>query len=379
MKAAFIALGLVGLCLCARAQWQTTIYTLKGGWNAIHLTGDASHNTIDNLLPTAVEEVWRWNPNPNQVQFTSSPLIPSAGTPEWSTWRRSGAGNTLTQLIGPGTYLVKCSGTASDSYSVALQQSPKAPSGSWVRNGANLFGFPSSNAAGSYPKMSEYFATFPAAIAAGTKIYKYVGGELGPGNPVQVFSPAFEPLDRSQAYWFSAEVVGDFVTPVQVSLSSSNGMDFGRTRSVITLRLRNRSNATVTVTLAPVNSEAAPPGQTAISGAVPLTLRDSDGNYATFNTAVNQVLGPQASVELRFGIDRGALSGDSAAHYASLLRVTDSSQQMDVALPVRAQMSTLAGLWVGDALVTNVSSKASGPKRQHHPAGLPAALVAARR
>ena len=92
MKQLCIALGLLGLCLNAHAQWQTTTYTLKGGWNAIHLSGDASYNTIENLLPATVEEVWRWNPNPNQVQFTSSPLIPSAGTPEWSTWRRSGAG-----------------------------------------------------------------------------------------------------------------------------------------------------------------------------------------------------------------------------------------------------------------------------------------------
>tara|TARA_E500000178_G_scaffold60249_2_gene56827 strand:+ start:2535 stop:4199 length:1665 start_codon:yes stop_codon:yes gene_type:complete len=357
MKAFWTLLGLVFLGTSVTAKWQTTTYTLKGGWNAINLSGDASHDSIGNVLPEFVEEVWRWNPNPDQVQFTASPLVPSAGTPEWSTWRRNGEGNTLSQLVGPGTYLLKCSGTAADNYSVDLKQSPRLPDSRWVRNGANLFGFPSSNAAGSYPTMSEYFATFPAAFAAGTKIYKYVGGDLGPGNPVQVFSPSFENLDRTQAYWFSAEVVGDFATPVQISLSSINGLDFGRTRSVITLRLRNRSDATVTVAIEPVDSEAAPVGQPAISGSVPLTLLNAEGTYEALSNPHNQVIAPQSTIELRFGIDRGSMGSDSAAYYASLLRLTDSGNLFDVSLPVQARVASLAGLWVGDALVTNVSSK----------------------
>ena len=326
---------------------------LKGGWNAIHLSGDASYNTIENLLPDRRESGAGIQPQSGAIHLL--PAHSQCGYTEWSTWRRSGT-NSLTELIGPGAYMDKSSGSASDSYSVAIQQRPKLPSGNWVRNGANLFGFPSSNAAGSYPKMSDYFATFPAAIAAGTKIYKYVGGELGPGNPVQVFAPTFEQLDRTQAYWFSAEVVGDFIAPVQLSLSSNDGLDFGRTRSVISVRLRNRSDATVTVTLAPVSSEAAPIGQTAITGAVPLTLRDNDGNYNALNGAVNQVIAPQSTVS--------ALRDRPWTHerrQRRLLRIfvafTDNSQQMDIALPVQARVSSLAGLWVGDALVSNVNSK----------------------
>jgi hypothetical protein len=89
--------------------------------------------------------------------------------------------------------------------------------------------------------MASYFATFPAAIAAGSKVYKYVGGELGAGNPLQVFSPSSERLDSTQAYWFSAEVTGNYYAPLELSLSTSDGgHSFGRTGSTVTLRLRNR-------------------------------------------------------------------------------------------------------------------------------------------
>ncbi|MDB4616455.1 hypothetical protein OAE33_03570, partial [Akkermansiaceae bacterium] len=111
----FSLFALVGLLLstAAHAQWQSTTYTLKGGWNSIYLHGDASHASPDALfeLHPDVLEVWRWNPNPNQVQFTSTPLLPSAGTPEWSKWVRGTAGNSLTGLTGQSAYLIKCSGT----------------------------------------------------------------------------------------------------------------------------------------------------------------------------------------------------------------------------------------------------------------------------
>ena len=357
-----ILLTLASLCFAAtaQAQWQSTTYTLKGGWNSIYLHGDATHATLDELFAgkTEVLEVWRWNPNPTQVQFTTSPLIPSAGTPEWSTWARDGSSNSLGQLIGQTAYLVKCSGVISSSYSVSIPQKVLPPSATWVRNGANLMGFPSYKNGSTYPTMGSYFATFPAAIASNVKVYKYIGGELGLNNPLQVFSPTTEKLDRNQAYWFQSAVVGNFYAPIEITPSNSDGLDFGRTGSTISVRLRNRSAATVTVTISSVSSDAAPSGQTAITGSVPLTLRAADGTATPFS-GTSVVIGPQSAVEVKFGIDRGAMSADSDAFYASLLRFRDSSNLMDVLVPARASVASLAGLWVGDALVTNVASKAA--------------------
>ena len=367
MKSLLLTLAALFLAATAHAQWQSTTYTLKGGWNSIYLHGDATHATPAQLFAANPEvlEVWRWNPNPTQVQFTTSPLIPSAGTAEWSTWVRGGSSNSLGQLIGQTAYLVKCSGAASSSYSVIIPQKVLPPSATWVRNGANLMGFPSLKNGSTYPTLAAYFATFPAAIASNVKIYKYVGGDLGPGNPLQVFSTSSERLDRNQAYWFDSKVVGDFYAPIEISLSNGSGIDFGRTGSTVTVRLLNRSAAVSTVTIAPVASADAPTGQEAITGSVPLRRRTFNTATASWtetaiSAAFTEVVGPNAAVELTFGIDRAAMTGGSNAFYASMLRFTDSAGLYDISLPVTARKASLAGLWLGDAVVVGVESKTSG-------------------
>ena len=352
----------------AMAQWKTTTYTLKGGWNAIYLTGNAPPEALNTLLPSTVLEVWRWQPNPTEFEFMQSPLIPSAGSPEWSVWRRSATTpNSLDKLTGQMSYLVKCDGNASASYSVDLKQSPMLPANSWVRNGANLLGFPSYKSGSTYPTLAAYFATFPAAIAANTRVYKYVGGDLGPGNPLQVFSPTSERLDATQAYWFSAEVTGDYYAPLEISPSSNSGLAFGRDGSFIKLLVGNRSNAVVTLTLAPVASESAPTGQTPIVGSVPLTKRSFNATTLLWTetpitSAYTETIGANSTVELIFGINRADAMMTAAASdalFASLLRITDSGNLMDVYLPATAQVSSLAGLWMGEVSLTNVSNKVS--------------------
>jgi hypothetical protein len=363
MKSLLLALASLFLAATAHAQWQSTTYTLKGGWNSIYLHGDATHATPDQLFASHPEvlEVWRWNPNPNQTGFTTTPLLPSTGTPEWSKWVRGGTAASLIRLTGQSAYLVKCSGAASNSYSVAIAHRPLPPSNTWVRSGANFLGFPSSKATGNFPSFSSYFATFPAAIAANAKIFKYVGGELGAGNPMQIFSPTMERVDRDQAYWFSSEVVGNFYAPVQISLSNSEGFAFGRRGAVITARVINRTAAVMTLRIAPVASNSPPSGQELVTAAVPLTRRtlDEQGEYVEtpIAAAYNEVIAPNSSVELSFGIDRSAMAGAADALYASLLRFTDSANTFDILLPATARQSTLAGLWIGEALVTAVESK----------------------
>ncbi len=360
----FVILNLA-FVISSQAQWQSTTYDLKGGFNSIYLHGDASHDTLDNLLASGdaanIEQVWRWNPNPTQVQFTSDPLSPTQGTPEWSTWYRGNPGaSTLSELTGQTAYLVKCTGTTANSYSVQIKHRPQPPSSVWVRNGANFLGFPTFKNGSSFPTMASYFATFPAAITANTRIYKYVGGDLGPSNPLQVFSPTFEKLDRNQAYWFDSEVVGSFYAPIEIAPTNIAGLVFGRTGSLIAVRLRNRTSSAVTMTITPSNSAVAPGGQTGITGPVPLTRRIFNSGTAQYEetaitAAFNEVIGPQSSIELEFGIERGAMSGNSSDFYASFLRFTDSGNQMEVFLPASAQPSSLAGLWIGDVQVTDVS------------------------
>jgi hypothetical protein len=364
MKSILLTLGSLLFAATAQAQWQSTTYTLKGGWNSIYLHGDASYDTLDELFASNPEvlEVWRWNPNPNQVQFTTTPLIPSNGTPEWSKWVRGGSAASLIGLTGQSAYLVKCSGTIANSYTVPIAHKPMPPSNTWVRSGANFLGFPSSKATGSFPSFSNYFATFPSVIASNAKIFKYIGGDLGAGNPLQIFSPTMERVDRNQAYWFSSEVVGNFYAPVQISLSNSEGFAFGRRGSVITARVMNRTAAVMSLTIAPVASNSPPSGQESVTAPVPLTRRTFSGEGDWVETpiaaAYDEVIAPNSSVELSFGIDRSQMGGAADALYASLLRFTDSANTFDILIPATARKSSLAGLWIGDAKVTAVESKA---------------------
>jgi hypothetical protein len=182
---------------------------------------------------------------------------------------------------------------------------------------------------------------------------------------VQVFSTSTERVDRNQAYWFDSEVVGNFYAPVEISISNGSGLDFGRTGSTITVRLLNRSSTVSTVTIAPVASANAPTGQEGITAAVPTTRRVFNAGTASWtetpiDAAFTEVVGPNAAVELSFGIDRAAMTGSSNAFYASLLRFTDSANLYDILLPVTARKASLAGLWLGDAVVGGVQSKTAG-------------------
>jgi hypothetical protein len=381
MSRIFPTVGLVAVLFLpalARAQWQNVTYSLQGGWNAIYLHGDASHATPDQLFAAypGIVSVWRWNPNPNPSPLHGSSLIPSTGTPEWSVWLRGQpAQSSLASLVGRSAYLVRVEAPAGDTLSVTLPQRVVPPQSTWLRNGANLLGFPSRLAV-AYPLFSDYFATFPAAIAAETRIYKYVGGDIGPANPIQVFSPASERLDRNRAYWFEAAVVGNFYAPLEIVPSHPAGLDYGRTGALVTVRVRNRTAAPVTLTVAPEDSAGAPAGQEAIVARVPLTRRTFDAGSGTYletplAASFNEVIAPQSAIELTFGLQRSEMSGTPDALYASLLRFTDSGGLLDVFLPATARVASFSGLWVGEATISGVQSKAPGASGTSTPRSYP--------
>lgn len=347
------------------AQWKTETYALRGGWNAIYLHGDASYATPADLFRnySTVVEVWRWNPNPDGTEFTSSPSDPSATSNEWTIWNRDNAEEQqLTAMIGQSAYLVKCSGASNITTSVSILQKPQPPAATWLITGANLIGFPAENT--TKPIFSSYFSTFSVATTTPSKVYKYIGGDLNSSNPFQI-SPTSERVDRNLAYWFEATTVGDFTAPVEYELPGTDGLAFGRTGTVITLGVTNRTTSELTLTFSTQNSEPAPTGQPGVTGAVPLTRRtfDSDTNTYTETPITGSFtvsLDPSERLDLEFGVDRAQMTGSSSAVYASLLRVKDSANLSDVFLPVSAQTATPAGLWIGQVNVDSVISTVTG-------------------
>jgi hypothetical protein len=363
--ALFASLLLAAAPAALHAQWKTETYALKGGWNAIWLHGDATHATPAELFAAypAVLEIWRWNPNPDQIQFTDSPSSPDATSNEWTIWNREDSDEqVLSALLGQSAYLIRCSGASTTTINVSIAQRPRPPSATWLVSGANFIGFPAATGPG--PVLSSYFASFPVATTAPSKIYKYIGGDLNATNPFQV-SPTAERIDRNTAYWFEAATVGDFTGPLKYELPSTNGLAFGRTGSFITVGVTNRTSSALTLTLSAPLSEAAPANQTPIAGPVPLTRRVFDSATGAY-TEKPLVDGTTVSIpansrlNLEFGLDRAQLTGSASALYASFLRIKDSANFSDVLLPVSAQRASPAGLWIGQADVSAVTSTVAG-------------------
>lgn len=364
-RAGWILLGLAALAAAsAYAQWKTETYSLKGGWNAIYLHGDASHATPGKLFENfpQVREVWRWNPNPDQTGFNTSPSSPAASSNEWTIWKRDDPDEQLlTAMIGQSAYLIYCSGSASDTHAVAITQRPMPPAAKWLLTGANFLGFPT---ASPRPPMSSYFASFSAAINSPWSVFKYIGGDINSANPLQVL-PSTEGIDRHTAYWFEAPVVSDFTAPVEYELPSADGLAFGRTGHAITVGVRNRTSSALTLTFSPVVSEPAPAGQPGVVASVPLTRRTFDNTLNTFvETPVvgsfSVTLPASGRLDVEFGLDRTQMTASADAHYASLLRVQDSAGFSDVFLPVSAQVTSPAGLWLGEVSVSAVVSHVAG-------------------
>ena len=143
VPAAVIAL-LLGGAVVAQAQWQSQSFTLKPGWNAVFLHVDASHLTLDDLIPSAtgpVTEVWLWRPRLSTLQFVDNPATNSTTDSRWAVWTSArGDTDTLVKLVANGAYLVK-NGTATD-YDWTVKGKPVPPSYQWTTTGLNFLGFP---------------------------------------------------------------------------------------------------------------------------------------------------------------------------------------------------------------------------------------------
>ena len=349
------------------AQWITREYSLVTGWNGVWLAGDASHASVDELFAAypAVTEVWRWNPNPDQIQFTTNPSTPTTNSDEWTAWKRNDPDERLlSKMIGNSAYLLRCSGATS----LRIKQKALPPQATWLISGANFLGFPAAGTGVSgSPTMSAYFASYPSAastvLAPGAQIYKYIGGELSSANPMLV-NPPGERMDPNKAYWFQIPTVSDFTAALEYEVAGDDGLAFGRTLNTMTVGVMNRSTAGMTLNVSLESSEVAPAGQPGVVGGVPLTRRvfnSSTGGYDETPVQSGFAVTVDASgrLNLDFGLDRSQVTSPTGI-YASLLRIKDAAGLTDVRIPVTAEAATPAGLWGARVQVTHVVSQVPG-------------------
>ncbi len=353
----------------ASAQWHTETYSLKPGWNAIWLPLDVSHASIEDLVPVSVEEVWRWNANVAGT-FTEAPSGPPSQTEvQWSVWRRSDpSGTTLGAMDGNYAYLIRVDPGQVGTISWPVKGKPLPPRYDWTSTGVNLVGFPIETPISTTTRNLSRFYGFDPALKSLPNTLYYNGGELSdvaPKNPLPIGNPNSNPMVRYQAYWVEAKSYTEYYGPLQITVGSAKGLDFGSESVSVEVRIKNvavnsTNTQSVTVTLAPQSSEAVPNGQPSTSGAVPLLLRGSLDlstglfAYTSLTGPVSRTLAPGAEEEFIFTVDRSLLASAAGVKYASLLRITDSLNLTRIMLPVTAETTSRAGLWVGAAVVDEV-------------------------
>lgn len=353
----------------ALAQWQTQTFTVKPGWTAVYLYVDASYTNLDYLVGSdpgnPIQEIWMWEPTVSSVQFVTSAQNPITGSSQWANWERLGTGlpSTLASLAPNAAFLIHS--TASTNYLWKVKGKPVAPSYFWTTTGINFVGFPT--VTNSAPLMDSFLAPVPGLQSVAT-FFQYGGGNLSSFNPAQVFAPHTVTMNRGQAFWITTpSYANTYFGPFQV-VPIGTGAAFGTSFSSTSIRLVNTTLSPVTIKLSLQPSELPPPGLATNIGVPPIIVRGalkSDTlTYAVQNlTATNTLswtLAPQgqggSDIAIILGVNRAAMTNNPGANFAGILRFTDSLGFTEVNLPTSAQAGSYAGLWVGNAVLSQVSN-----------------------
>jgi hypothetical protein len=353
----------------AQAHWVTQSFDLKAGWNAVFLHVDASHATIAQHLATdpnaSIEEIWLWQPPASLAQFVQSPQDPVNGGSQWRAWKRTEAGASVLQHLTPNAaYLVRVRSDLA-TFSWNLKGKAIAPRYQWTSSGLNFLGFPT--ATGSAPTFEDFLAQSPPEFQQTAEIFRYPGGDLGPGNPLQVLTLRTTTVNRGEAYWIRAgEVYNRYYGPFEVVANGTGLVSLGDEVSVTSVRLRNLTPNPLTVSLNLVASEAPPSGEPAIVNVPPLLVRGERNPTNLSHTYVTLPVGtarswtlapygqPGSDTEVVVGLDRSTFTGNVGDLFAGVLRFTDALGQSRVDLGLSATVGSTAGLWVGNAVVAEV-------------------------
>ena len=363
--------GVVALsCLSARAQWQTQSLLIAPGWTAIYLHVDASYQTLDQLvgadLSNPIAEIWLWQPPPATLQYITSPQSPVLGNNQWSNWGRIGLGvsNTFNTLVPNAAYLVHS--TAATNYTWVLKGKPVPPSYSWTATGLNFNDFPTPPI---NPPAFDHFLSLAPALQTAAEIYRYAGGNLGTTNPSRLFAYHTTPVLRGQAFWLRAgSLYNNYFGPFQVSFGGAGGVNFADVLSQFSFHLSNLTATNVSVSLRLLPSESSPAGQAPVAPIPSLLVRGALNTsnltygftYLVPGGTLTWTLPPQgqsgSDIVVVTGLNRSAITNSPGTLLGGILQFTDNFNFSEVDVPVSAQPTSAAGLWVGNASVTQVGN-----------------------
>jgi hypothetical protein len=210
---------------------------------------------------------------------------------------------------------------------------PVQPNHRWSLSGLNFVGFPSAGT---------NFEAFFAADAQGVdwklnaELFRYVGGELGPTNPISLAfllrHPTLGAVTREEAYWVRAgdltnQLYNHYFGSFEVTGADAGRLRFGDSQGQTRLRLKNRTRGNLTVTLRELPSEAPPGGPT--PALLPLMVRgplltNLTFSYSSLAQGPSQwTLAPSGSpgseAEIVLGVDRSLMGTSGGTEFAGVL------------------------------------------------------------
>lgn len=372
------AAALAAACAGARAQWVVQTVVVHEGWNAVSLQVQPEAGALEKVLETVgegnVEGIWRWDKRFSTAEYVVDEGTPLAKDPHWKVWypgEELGALSTLGGLSGGQCYLVKVKEGAG-AKSVEIKGKARMPRVEWYPNALNLVGFAVGNNGVSF---EEWFEA-DGAVDLSKGYDNHAWQVAGDGSERVVSSPAVQMLSAGEAVWVRCNGASGYAGPLEVSAGNGAGLDFGAGLQKIALEVRNLSGVRKrTVSMRLAASEAAPEGEEAVAGAVPLYLADG-GEWKAFE-GKSVELGPGESWTGTFGVHRAEMEyreamAETNSSYQSVLQVRDGEGKIAIDVPVRAVREASApvaasihevaaavhgqaGLWSGAATLTEVN------------------------
>jgi hypothetical protein len=351
----------------------TQTFTLQGGWNTIYLevapinTSPLVDPDRDGPLPPApslstleavfvnlsctdcLESVWAWNVPVSRADFI---VNPSEGLWDEPGWNRYFAPNSLgpdgesqaflTNLLtlhANTAYLVKLSDDFEGSATLTVSGRPVVSGRRWVKDSYNLSGFPLQP--GATPTVQRYLAGSPL-----TEIYR-----LDKGGEWAALSAA-DTLRYGEAYlvYFDTATSApeNFVAPVHLAGLLSDGIIFasGLGQRSDSFQVQNLTAQPVTLTVSLLDGANAG-----------VALRMTAPSATALRTQPAQVtIASGGAVQLDFAI----LSTEQMHDGEALLSIAAPALGVRWLVPVSASSLSLAGLWVGEVIVNDVSESRLG-------------------
>jgi hypothetical protein len=359
MIVVFTLLGTLGQS--AHAQWLSQTITLSPGWNAVFLEVQPEPDDSAGLFESLpVESVWAWNRQFSPTRIINvNDMVPER--PQWLVYLPApepdrpglpGSMSNLYAIQGGRAYLIKLGGTQTVDWTV--KGKAVLPRANWISDAYNLTGF--FVAPGSKPTFAGHFAASAAHLSGtppGNRSRYY---RLDPGGAWQGVD-GNTVIERGKAYWVWCQGASGYTGPMQVISEHRGGLDFGDVLPEHRLKLKNETNASITVAIEKLASET-PAGQASAPPPVSLYYWDSAARgWAALSGIVSVDIPAGSDSVLRLGVKRKQMPPMAGGGYQNVLSITDGLGQR-LCVPVTSsglQDVSMKGLWAGTVSVDAVS------------------------